>query len=101
MELDEVIFDMSVKALLFATMVLLSGTALAAGSGQSPTGPLAYKDGWQDGCTSAHFASGNVEHVWKHDVARSTFDKLYKSGWTHGFLACKEQPMRQVKTSKS
>ncbi len=92
---------MSVKVLALTAMVLISSNAFAAGSADSPTGPLAYKDGWQDGCTSAHFASGNVQHDWKHDVARSTFDKLYKSGWTHGFLACKDQPARQVKTSSS
>ena len=92
---------MTLRALFLVATILIAGNAIAASGSSSPTGPLAYKDGWQDGCTSAYFASGNIEHAWKHDVARSTFDKLYKSGWTHGFLACKEGQRQPIKTLSS
>jgi hypothetical protein len=68
---------------------------------QAPPGAAAYRDGWQDGCVSAHFASGDINHLWKHDVARSTFDKLYKSGWTHGFMACADRSIYTIKLPAS
>ncbi len=88
------------KFLLLAASVLIIGNAFAAGPGQIPNGPTAYRNGWQDGCSSARFASGQINHPWKHDVARSTFDRIYKSGWTRGFLGCKSEPVRQISNTE-
>ncbi len=62
--------------------------------------PLAYADGFDDGCHSGNQAGGSVFDQFKKDVRRFNTDKEYAQGWSDGFRQCEtkqEEIQRQTR----
>lgn len=53
--------------------------------------PLAYADGFDDGCHSGHQAGGNLFDRFKKDLRRFDADDRYAQGWSDGFRQCESQ----------
>ncbi len=64
--------------------------------------PLAYADGFQDGCDSGNKAGGSLFDQFKKDVTRFNTETDYAQGWSDGFRQCEteqESIQRQVRMS--
>ena len=62
--------------------------------------PLAYADGFDDGCHSGNKAGGSLFDQFKKDVNRFENDSQYAQGWSDGFRQCEteqEALQRQVR----
>lgn len=53
--------------------------------------PLAYADGFEDGCHSGKKAGGALFEDFKKDVNRFDADSKYAQGWSDGFRQCESQ----------
>ena len=53
--------------------------------------PLAYADGFDDGCHSGNKAGGSLFDQFKKDVRRFEKDSQYAQGWSDGFRQCESQ----------
>ena len=61
--------------------------------------PLAYADGFDDGCHSGHKAGSNLFEEFKKDPRRFEADSQYAQGWSDGFRQCEsEEQAAQRKT---
>lgn len=64
--------------------------------------PLAYADGFDDGCHSGKKAGGLLFEQFKKDVTRFEVDTQYAQGWSDGFRQCEteqESIQRQIRMS--
>jgi hypothetical protein len=62
--------------------------------------PLAYADGFDDGCHSGNKAGGSLFDQFKKDVNRFDDDSQYAQGWSDGFRQCEteqEALQRQIR----
>ena len=62
--------------------------------------PLAYADGFDDGCHSGKKAGGSMFDQFKKDVIRFQQDSQYAQGWSDGFRQCEteqEAMQRQIR----
>ena len=62
--------------------------------------PLAYADGFDDGCHSGKKAGGNMFEQFKKDVNRFSNHNIYTHGWSDGFRQCEseqESIQRQIR----
>lgn len=53
--------------------------------------PLAYADGFEDGCHSGHNAGGSLFDQFRKDVRRMNADAQYAQGWSDGFRQCESE----------
>ena len=53
--------------------------------------PLAYAEGFDDGCHSGRQAGGSVFDQFKKDVRRFEAEKQYAQGWSDGFRQCESE----------
>ena len=53
--------------------------------------PLAYAEGFDDGCHSGNKAGGSFFDEFKKDVARFSLESEYAQGWSDGFRQCESQ----------
>ncbi|MCL1141825.1 hypothetical protein [Shewanella gaetbuli] len=53
--------------------------------------PLAYADGFQDGCDSGNKAGGSLFDQFKKDITRFNSDTDYAQGWSDGFRQCETE----------
>lgn len=53
--------------------------------------PVAYADGFDDGCHSGKKAGGNMFEQFKKDVRRFENDREYAQGWSDGFRQCETE----------
>ena len=53
--------------------------------------PLAYAEGFDDGCHSGHKAGGNMFEQFKKDVRRFDSDTEYAQGWSDAFRQCESE----------
>ncbi len=53
--------------------------------------PLAYADGFDDGCHSGKKAGGNMFEQFKKDVRRFNSDRQYAQGWSDAFRECETE----------
>lgn len=53
--------------------------------------PLAYAEGFDDGCHSGRQAGGSVFDQFKKDVRRFDDEKQYAQGWSDGFRQCESE----------
>ncbi len=53
--------------------------------------PLAYADGFDDGCHSGKKAGGSMFDQFKKDVKRFQQDTKYAQGWSDGFRQCESE----------
>jgi len=90
---------------LIATATLCSILALSGCVSQKDSMvkqgyPLAYADGFDDGCHSGKKAGGSLFDQFKKDVNRFQKDTQYSQGWSDGFRQCEteeESLQRQVR----
>ena len=64
--------------------------------------PLAYADGFDDGCHSGKKAGGSLFDQFRKDVPRFDADHQYAQGWSDGFRQCEteqESLQRQMRMS--
>jgi len=86
------------------TLLVTSASLLAAGCVTTEQAmvkqgyPLAYAQGFDDGCHSGRQAGGNLFDQFKKDVRRFDSDQQYAMGWSDAFRQCEteqESLMRQ------
>ena len=53
--------------------------------------PLAYAEGFDDGCHSGNKAGGSLFDQFKKDVRRFEADSQYAQGWSDGFRQCESE----------
>ena len=53
--------------------------------------PLAYAEGFDDGCHSGNKAGGSLFDQFKKDVIRFEDDRQYAQGWSDGFRQCESE----------
>lgn len=53
--------------------------------------PLAYAEGYDDGCHSGKQAGGSMFDQFKKDVRRFDSDNDYAQGWSDGFRQCETE----------
>jgi hypothetical protein len=83
-----------VSSLVILVAVALSGCATTMDNVDREIGasqPIAYKQGYSDGCDSGYVAAGHPYYRFKKDVNRYSSDSLYKQGWDDGFTVKKGQ----------
>jgi len=81
--------------LLIATMVfssvIISGCMSQKDTMIKQGYPLAYVDGFDDGCHSGKKAGGNMFDQFKKDVRRFQYDSQYAQGWSDAFRLCESE----------
>ena len=53
--------------------------------------PLAYAEGFQDGCHSGKRAGGSMFDEFQKDIQRFDSDRQYAQGWSDGFRQCESE----------
>jgi len=53
--------------------------------------PVAYAQGFEDGCASGKQAGGSMFDRFKKDVNRFGSDRKYSQGWSDGFRQCERE----------
>jgi hypothetical protein len=51
--------------------------------------PLAYQQGYKEGCKSGYVAGGSLVHSFKRDTDRAQNDEQYRLGWKDAYRRCK------------
>jgi len=95
-----------IRALIAAALVLCF-TLLIGCANQKETMlkqgyPIAYVEGFDDGCHSGNKAGGSLFDQFKKDVNRFSSEKQYAQGWSDGFRQCEteqEALQRQIRMS--
>jgi len=72
-------------------IALLGGCATQKDSMVKQGYPLAYAEGFDDGCHSGHKAGGNLFEQFKKDVRRFERSREYAQGWSDGFRQCESE----------
>ncbi len=80
------IFTVLVALLLFAGC---SAVAMKPDMDSVKDQPLAYQDGYKDGCNSGFVAGGSLMHTFTRDTQRTLDDEQYNLGWKSGYRQCK------------
>ncbi len=73
------------------SLVVLSGCVSQKESMVKQGYPLAYADGFDDGCHSGKKAGGSMFEQFKKDVNRFQKDSQYSQGWSDGFRQCETE----------
>ncbi len=73
------------------SIIALSGCVTQKESMVKQGYPLAYADGFDDGCHSGKKAGGNMFDQFKKDVTRFQQDSQYAQGWSDGFRQCETE----------
>ena len=87
-------------ATVISIIVILSGCVSQKESMIKQGYPLAYADGFDDGCHSGKKAGGSMFDQFKKDVRRFEKDNQYAQGWSDGFRQCEteqEALQRQIR----
>lgn len=94
------IFNLLVIAVAASFTLLLSGCMSQKETMINQGYPLAYADGYDDGCHSGKQAGGSMFDQFKKDVRRFESDNEYAQGWSDGFRQCEteqESMQRQMR----
>ena len=96
----------SVRQLLFASAVCSLAAVVGCTSQKDlmiqQGYPLAYADGFDDGCHSGKKAGGSMFDQFKKDVSRFEKDTQYAQGWSDAYRQCEteqEALQRQMRIS--
>jgi uncharacterized protein YceK len=88
--------------LVISCLVLLSGCVTQKEIMLKQGYPVAYADGFDDGCHSGKKAGGSYFDQFKKDVNRFESDNKYAQGWSDGFRQCESEQeaiQRQIRMS--
>ena len=80
-----------VFATTVSVLLLLAGCATQKEIMIKEGYPLAYADGFDDGCHSGRKAGGSMFDQFKKDVRRFDGDNQYAQGWSDGFRQCETE----------
>ena len=75
-------------ALTLAALLSLGGCASEKELMVEQGYPIAYADGFDDGCHSGRQAGGSILDQFRKDVTRFERDDRYAQGWYDGFRQC-------------
>lgn len=50
--------------------------------------PIAYQDGFKDGCKTGEYAVRIANRIFVKNINRFNSDKLYAEGWNDGYQTC-------------
>jgi len=87
---------------VMVSTILLNGCVSQKESMIQQGYPLAYADGFDDGCHSGRKAGGSILDDFRKDVTRFSSDTQYAQGWSDGFRQCEteqEAIQRKVRIS--
>jgi len=62
--------------------------------------PVAYVDGFDDGCHSGKKAGGNMFDQFKKDVRRFQYDSQYAQGWSDAFRQCESEAEAAMRNTR-
>ncbi len=62
--------------------------------------PMAYADGFDDGCHSGQKAGGSMFDQFKKDVRRFQSDSNYAQGWSDAFRQCESEAEANVRSMR-
>lgn len=74
-----------------ASAILVAGCVSQKDSMVKQGYPLAYAEGFDDGCHSGNKAGGSLFDQFKKDVGRFDRDSQYAQGWSDGFRQCESE----------
>ncbi len=77
--------------LALGSLVTISGCASETDMLRQQGQPIAYVDGFDDGCHSGKKAGGSLFDQFTKDVRRFESDQEYASGWSDGFRQCETE----------
>lgn len=92
--------DRLVMTATASLLLLLSGCATQKETMLEEGYPLAYAEGFDDGCHSGNKAGGSLFDEFRKDVARFSRESEYAQGWSDGFRQCEskqEATQRQIR----
>lgn len=75
----------------FAACVFLQGCESTAQQMVEKGYPLAYAEGYDDGCHSGNKAGGSLFDEFKKDINRFNSEQQYGQGWSDGFRQCESE----------
>ena len=77
--------------LALGSIATISGCASETDMLRQQGQPIAYVDGFDDGCHSGKKAGGSMFDQFNKDVRRFENDPEYASGWSDGFRQCESE----------
>jgi len=81
------------KSALTAIAITTAGLLASCAPGiVVPDGPPAYRQGYDNGCSSGYFDAGNSAFRFQKDTARIIADADYAAGWKDGYENCRRWP---------
>ncbi len=83
--------NLLITAAAVSFLLLLSGCVSQKETMVNQGYPLAYAEGYDDGCHSGRQAGGSMFDQFKKDVRRFDSDKDYAQGWSDGFRQCETE----------
>ncbi len=83
--------NLLIAAVAVSCLVLLSGCVSQKETMVNQGYPLAYAEGYDDGCHSGKQAGGSMFDQFKKDVRRFDSDHDYAQGWSDGFRQCETE----------
>lgn len=82
------------KFIIIALTLFLAGCATSDSQVEADIGagqPPQYQAGYRDGCDTGLSAAGNPYYHFHKDVAATSSDPLYASGWQDGLMMCRDR----------
>ena len=83
--------NLLITAAMVSCVIVLSGCVSQKETMVNQGYPLAYAEGYDDGCHSGRQAGGSMFDQFKKDVRRFDSDKDYAQGWSDGFRQCETE----------
>ena len=81
----------TVYSALLSGIVVFTGCASQSETMVQEGYPLAYAQGFEDGCTSGKKAGGSMFDQFKKDINRFGKHGKYTQGWSDGFRQCEKE----------
>ena len=78
-------------ASVVCSMATMTGCASQKESMIKQGYPLAYAEGFDDGCHSGRKAGGSLFDQFKKDIRRFEIESQYAQGWSDGFRQCESE----------
>jgi hypothetical protein len=91
-------FRLLLVLLVLHLLTACSGVILQPDMNRVKDQPLAYQQGYKEGCKSGYVAGGSLVHSFKRDTERALQDEQYRLGWKYAYRQCKSDFRELCKT---
>ncbi|MCB1894407.1 MAG: hypothetical protein KDF95_04005 [Rhodocyclaceae bacterium] len=81
----------SLSIIVFLSFLMATGCVSQKEAMVKEGYPLAYAEGFDDGCHSGNKAGGSLFDEFRKDVPRFSREREYAQGWSDGFRQCESQ----------